>query len=157
MAIRETLESEVETLVGFASATGVFKPVEIDMLQEVFDDYFSGDVDPADRCVTLADGREPLGFAYFGPAEMTVATWEMWWIVVRPDMQRRGLGKQLMEYVERESRAAGGKLLYIDTSSLPAYEPTRLFYLRNGYEQEAVLRDFYADGDSKVLFRKQLC
>lgn len=156
MTIRETLESEVESLVRFASATGVFKPVEIDMLQEVFDDYFAGDVDPADRCVALVEGSEPVGFAYFGPAEMTATTWELWWIVVNPAVQRRGIGKQLLNHVERESRAAGGTLLYIDTSSLPAYEPTRLFYLRNGYEQEAVLRDFYAVGDSKVLFRKQL-
>ena len=47
-------------------------------------------------------------------------------------------------------------MLFIETSSLPNYELTRTFYLKNGYDQEATLRDYYADGDSMVVFRKKL-
>lgn len=36
------------------------------------------------------------------------------------------------------------------------YAPTRQFYLRHGYDREAVLRGFYADGDDMVVFRKRL-
>jgi len=39
----------------------------------------------------------------------------------------------------------------IETSSLPHYELTRRFYLKHGYEQAAVLRDFYSDGDDMVI------
>ena len=52
--------------------------------------------------------------------------------------------------------SAEGRLLVIETSSLPAYELTRRFYLKQGYDQAAVLRDFYADGDSIVYFTKRL-
>ena len=45
-------------------------------------------------------------------------------------------------------------MLFIETSSLPMYEPTRRFYLKHGYEQHALLKDFYAAGDSMVVFRK---
>ena len=44
----------------------------------------------------------------------------------------------------------------IETSSLPQYELTRKFYLKHGYEQHAVLKDFYTDGDDMVIFRKHL-
>ena len=40
--------------------------------------------------------------------------------------------------------------------AVPQYEPTRRFYLKNGYDQEALVRDYYNDGDSLVIFRKRL-
>jgi hypothetical protein len=33
---------------------------------------------------------------------------------------------------------------------------TRRFYRKHGYDQDAVLRDFYSDGDDMVVFRKRL-
>ena len=51
-------------------------------------------------------------------------------------------------------RQLNGRLLLIETSSLPHYELTRRFYLKHHYDQAAVLRDFYADGDDMVVFRK---
>ncbi|MDY6910698.1 MAG: hypothetical protein SWC40_12285, partial [Thermodesulfobacteriota bacterium] len=34
------------------------------------------------------------------------------------------------------------------------YEPTRAFYHRCGYARAALLQDFYAPGDHKVIFVK---
>ena len=48
------------------------------------------------------------------------------------------------------------RVLFIETGSPPHYELTRRFYLKHGYEQHALLKDFYADGDSMVVFRKAL-
>ena len=50
----------------------------------------------------------------------------------------------------------GTRLSAIETASLPSYEPTRRFYLKHHYEQAAVIRDYYADGDSLVVFSKRL-
>jgi hypothetical protein len=61
-----------------------------------------------------------------------------------------------MKFVEEDIRKAGGRVLFIETSGLPHYDPTRRFYLKLGYEQGAVLRDYYADGDDMVVFRKRL-
>jgi ribosomal protein S18 acetylase RimI-like enzyme len=44
----------------------------------------------------------------------------------------------------------------IETSSLPHYGLTRKFYLKHGYEQTAILKDYYADGDDMVVFRKRM-
>ena len=55
-----------------------------------------------------------------------------------------------------EIAEAGGRILLIETSSLPHYEPTRAFYVKHGYLPDAVLHDYYADGDDMVVFRKRL-
>jgi hypothetical protein len=46
--------------------------------------------------------------------------------------------------------------VYVETSSRDQYEPTRRFYLKCGYRVDAVLEDFYAPGDGKVIFVKAL-
>jgi RimJ/RimL family protein N-acetyltransferase len=47
-------------------------------------------------------------------------------------------------------------MLLVETSGLPDFERTRAFYLKCGYEEEAHIRDFYATGEDKVVFRKVL-
>ena len=44
----------------------------------------------------------------------------------------------------------------METSSRPPYAPARAFYRRCGYEVDAVLKDYYDDGDDKVIFAKAL-
>ena len=58
--------------------------------------------------------------------------------------------------MEADIVRSGGRLFIVETSSLPSYDLTRKFYLKHGYEQAAVVRDFYSDGDDQVIFRKRL-
>ncbi|MGH6749630.1 MAG: GNAT family N-acetyltransferase [Methyloceanibacter sp.] len=53
-------------------------------------------------------------------------------------------------------RKAGAKHIYVDTSSSDRYAPTRGFYQRMGFVEEARLPDFYAPGDGKVIYVKEL-
>jgi len=154
--IRPTVPEDTPTLVPLAEQTGVFKPLEIQALREVLDDYHAFNRAHGHRCVTLEREGKVLGFAYYTPEAMTDRSWSLWWIAVLPGQQGRGLGGELLHFVEGDIRAAGGRMLFIDTASLAHYEPTRKFYLKHGYEVTGVLGDFYADGDDKVVFRKRL-
>jgi len=87
---------------------------------------------------------------------MTDRTWDLWWIVVSKKIQARGVGGKLLKHVEDAIRQDGGRLLVLDTSSLPSYDLTRRFYLKQGYYEAAVVKDFYADGNSKVIYGKRL-
>ena len=154
--LRPTTFDETELLVAMAGGTGVFKPLEIDTLRELFGDHHAGDGTDGHHAVTVEDDGRPVGFAYFAPTPMTEGTWHLYWIVVDKAIQARGVGARLMAHVEREVTARGGRVLLIETSSLPSYELTRKFYLKLGYDHEATVRDFYADGDHQVIFRKRL-
>jgi hypothetical protein len=49
-----------------------------------------------------------------------------------------------------------GKRIYAETSSRDLYLPTHVFYENCGYLREAFLKDFYADGDGKIIYSKTL-
>ena len=66
------------------------------------------------------------------------------------------IAAQEKKTTEQAIKKADGRLFLIETSSLPQYALTRKFYVKHDYEQHAVLRDYYADGDDMVVFRKRL-
>jgi GNAT superfamily N-acetyltransferase len=154
--IRPVRPSDTDALVAMAAGTGVFKPMEIDTLRELLDDYHGGAEGADSRAVAFEEGGRAIGFAYFAPTPMTEATWHLYWIVVDKSIQARGVGAKLMAHVESEVKASGGRVLLVETSALPLYDLTRQFYAKLGYEHEATVRDFYADGDHQVIFRKRL-
>jgi len=153
--IRSTMPADTPTLLALADGTGVFKPLEIQALQEVLDDYHAQNQRLGHRSVIFSQTGDVAGFAYYAPAAMTDRTWYLWWIAVRKQIQARGIGAALLRHAEVEIRQAGGRIFLIETSSQPNYELTRRFYLKHGYEQHATLRDFYAEGDDMVIFRKK--
>jgi len=154
--IRPTVPEDTPSLLVLADETKVFKPLEIKALEEVLDDYNAHEKHVGHRSITYEKDGAILGFAYYAPAEMTDRTWYLYWIAVSKQTQAKGVGGQLLKHVEETAARAGARILIIETSSLPHYELTRRFYLKHGYDQEAQLRDFYADGDHMVVFSKRL-
>ena len=153
---RPAQPADTPDLVAMTAATGVFKPSEVDTLREVLDDYYAYEMAAGARCFVLEQKGELVGFEYHAPEPMTDGTWTLWWIVVKPHTQGRGLGARLLRHAEDDARARGARVLFIETSGMPQYDPTRRFYLKYGYDQEARLRDYYAPGDDQVVFRKAL-
>lgn len=97
-----------------------------------------------------------MGYACYGPRALTDRTYDLYWIAVGPKTRRGGVGRTLLRAVEQEIRRLGGRLLIVETSGLPKYEPTRAFYIATGYLLEATLKDFYKDGDDLVIFTKKM-
>lgn len=152
--IRASVPADTPILVKIAQETNVFKPHELIALQEVLDAYHAANIREGHRALTFEKDGQIAGFAYYAPAAMTDRTWYLYWIAVSKQIQARGIGAKLLHHAEDDIRKANGRLFLIETSSLPHYLLTRKFYLKYGYEQHAVLRDYYADGDDMVIFRK---
>lgn len=155
--IRPTDPADTPALLALTEQTGVFRPMEIQALREVLDDYHAHNRAAGHRSVTCERDGDIAGFAYYAPAAMTVHTWYLYWIAIRRDCQARGIGSTLMHFVEADIRATQpAAILLIETGSLPHYDPTRNFYKKHGYAVEATLRDYYAPGDDMVIFRKSM-
>ena len=131
--------------------TGLF-PSE--MLAEMAEPFLSG-AEPH-IWLTACNQSGVLGFAYCEPERLTEGTYNLLAIAVDPDRQGGGIGQLLVAAVERAVRDLGGRVLLVETSSLPEYERTRSFYDQLAYDREAVIREFYAKGDDKIVFWKHL-
>jgi ribosomal protein S18 acetylase RimI-like enzyme len=155
-AIRPATPEDAPRLAELTAATGLFRPGEIDTLRNLLDFYF--DEGPEDHCCFAREsGGRIDGYIYLGAAEEeTDGTWYVWWIAVAASAQGRGAGRELLTFGEQEARRRGARVLFAETSGMASYEGTRRFYQRAGYEREAVLRDYYRDGDDMVVFRKRL-
>ncbi len=129
-------------------STAEFTVEEVRVALEMLD---AGD----DPHVVAEEDGEIVGYACFGPTPLTEGVWDLYWLVVEASRRSRGIGRTLLERVER-CAGAGGRMMLVETSSLPAYAPSRAFYRRNGYEEIARFPDFYRVGDDKIVYRKLL-
>jgi GNAT superfamily N-acetyltransferase len=154
--IRPALPEDTPALKTLTAATGVFKPHEVEVLQEVLDEFHGRQAGPDHVAIVDERDGKPVGYAYYAPDVMTDRTWFLYWIAVDKTVHARGIGSGLLRHVEDDVRRRNGRLMFIETSSLPHSELTRKFYLKHGYVINGVLRDFYSDGDDMVIFRKRL-
>jgi ribosomal protein S18 acetylase RimI-like enzyme len=154
--IRPVTPADSPALLALSEGTGFFHPSEIETLEGVLCDLFEHAHHFGHQCVAWDEGNGPVGYVYFAPEEMTDRTWYVWWLAVAADRQNRGIGRKLLAFAESAVRDAGGRLLVIETSATPKYEPTRQFYLRCGYTAAAVIPDLYADGDGMAVFLKRV-
>jgi ribosomal protein S18 acetylase RimI-like enzyme len=154
--IRPTVPADTPKLLHIAEGTNVFKPHEIEALQEVLNDYHAENHKHGHKAITFEDEGQPIAFAYYAPTAMTDRGWHLYWIAVQKKTHARGVGGKLLHHVEADIKYQNGRQLLIETSSLPHYELTRRFYLKHGYEKACVQPDYYADGDDMVVFRKKL-
>ncbi len=71
-------------------------------------------------------------------------------------MPQPGIGKLLLEKTEKLIAGLQGRVIWVETSGQDKYLPTRKFYLRFGYREEAVLKGFYGPGDDKFIYVKRM-
>jgi ribosomal protein S18 acetylase RimI-like enzyme len=148
--------ADAEAVRAITAATGFFRPDEVDVAVELVEERLARGAASGYHFVFADAGGRTAGYACFGAIACTVSSWDLYWIAVHPDFQGRGVGTVLIRESERRVAALGGTRLYVETSSKAAYQSTRGFYEAKGYRTEAVLEEFYAPGDGKVIFLKVL-
>jgi ribosomal protein S18 acetylase RimI-like enzyme len=153
---KDVVPGDVVIVREIVESSGFFHPYEIEVAVELVEERLQKGIDTGYHFLFAQQGEEVLGYSCFGPIACTVGSYDLYWIAVRNHCRGLGIGRDLLARTEREARARGGRRLYVETSSRPLYEPTRQFYLRYEYREEAILSDFYAPGDHKVIFVKVL-
>ncbi|MBD3388963.1 MAG: GNAT family N-acetyltransferase [Candidatus Altiarchaeales archaeon] len=83
-------------------------------------------------------------------------TYEILALGVRPRCQGKGIAKRMIRYVESVVRKNRGRIMYISTSTSKEFLPARSLYRKSGYKKTATIRDYFEDGDHKVIYMKRL-
>ena len=144
----------ISDYLSIAEGTGAFRPCEIEILAEVLGDCFS---DPTKGYFFLEvkAGDQTAGFALYGRCPMTESAWDLYWIVVEKSLQGHGIGKKLLEELEKAAKGLDGRaILRVETSGKEEYCGQRHFYLRSGFRETGRIRDFYEEGDDLVTYCK---
>ncbi|MGH7700351.1 MAG: GNAT family N-acetyltransferase [Gemmatimonadales bacterium] len=153
-SLRPVGRAQRARLEALTRATGLFREAEVATAVELLDAALAGDGDY--RFVGAYAEDQLAGYACWGPTPGTEGTDDLYWIVVDPAWQGRGVGTQLLQAVERRLQADGCRLLIAETSSRADYGPTRAFYEKRGFTRAAVIPGYYAPGDDLVIYLKDV-
>lgn len=152
MNIRPSVFSDVPSLAGVADASQLF-PGE--MLPEMISGFLSGSASN-DIWLTYERDGHAVAFCYAVPEKLTDGAWNMLAIAVHPENQGAGVGSAIVRHLEAALSSRSQRILIADTSGTLEFEQTRAFYRKNGYVEEARIRDFWASGNDKIVFWKRL-
>jgi ribosomal protein S18 acetylase RimI-like enzyme len=150
--------AKVERIV---RSTGFFSEEEIAVARELVSERLRLGVQSGYHFIFADTDDRPssdrtVGYTCFGRIPGTEASFDLYWVAVQEDFRHGGLGTTLLEKTEKTIVRMGGCRLYAETSSIPRYESTRAFYTNKGFREDAILEDFYANGDAKVIYVKML-
>jgi ribosomal protein S18 acetylase RimI-like enzyme len=149
-------KSDIEIVERLVTSTGVFNEAEVEIAIELVEDRLERGNDSEYFFVFAEENGVMLGYSCYGTISASDARYDLYWIAVDKTLHRRGIGRLLLAETEKKIRAAGGKRIYVETSSIPKYEPTRSFYAKSGYALASRLTDYYRDGDDLCIFMKSL-
>jgi len=155
--IRKLVSDDKEKIRRILNDTKHFNDDEINIAIELIDDYLENeDGDYIIRVYENDDTKETAGYICYGKRPLTDMTYDLYWIAVDPNIHGKGIGSNLVKYMEEDVKSLEGYLILIETSGKGSYENERKFYTKNGYEVQTIIKDFYRRGDDLIIFRKYL-
>ena len=152
----EPISSDIESIRKIVGSTDFFSLEERSIAVELAEERLTEGVSSGYHFLFAEGEGTVVGYACFGPIPGARGSFDLYWIAVSNDQRGLGLGKVIMTKAEQKIGALGGTRIYIETSSRAQYKPTRAFYSKCGYKEEAVLKDFYSLGDDKIIYVKIL-
>jgi ribosomal protein S18 acetylase RimI-like enzyme len=155
--IRSLVEKDRAKLLSMLIRTRAFTSEEMNVAMELIDIVLKDPIQKDYKIHCMVDHQDqPIGYICYGPAPMTRGTFDLYWIAVDPDFHKLGIGSELLVFLEKLIRELGGRMIIADTSTIPQYERTRSFYIKNGFREVARVPDYYHPGNDRITFCKRL-
>lgn len=152
MEIRLTKSADISGLQKVLDNTELF-PSE--MLPDMVSGFVTSE-ESSEIWLTCDVDGEVIGFCYAVPETLAQGAWNMLAIAVLTSKQGGGYGGAITKHLEAMLKKCGQRILIADTSGTDDFAQTREFYRKHGYSEEARIRDFWAEGDDKIVFWKAL-
>jgi ribosomal protein S18 acetylase RimI-like enzyme len=137
------------------ASSGFFYDHEIEVAVELVDERLQKGLKSGYLFLFAEQDGHTVGYSCYGEIACTEGSYDLYWIAVHNDCRNQGIGKILLEKTEELIASLKGRVIWVETSGQEKYLPTRKFYLRFKYKEEAVLRGFYGPNDDKVIFVKR--
>ena len=152
----EPVAGDPERVEEMVKATGFFREDETAVAVELVRERLEKGLESGYEFIFAGKEGETVAYCCYGLIPCTLCSYDLYWIVTHPAHGKQGIGSILLQKTEEAVRQAGGRGIYVETSSREQYLPTRLFYEKNSYRLKSRFEDFYAPGDDKVVYVKYL-
>lgn len=153
----ELIPEDRNKIVKILETSGFFYDFEIEVAAELIDiNLEKGTTASGYHFIVASENEKVVAYCCYGFDTCTQSSYNLYWLAVDPFYKNKGIGKKLMQEVEKSVAELGGSIIWLDTAGRKLYEPTRAFYSAVGYEKIASLPDYYSPGDDKIIFMKRL-
>jgi ribosomal protein S18 acetylase RimI-like enzyme len=153
LSLRNLKKTDRHHLLDLIKRTNNFtaedKRIAIELIDECIKDENNNDY----SVVCAESENKVCGFICFGAASLCIGTYDIYYIAVDPDVSGKGIGRQLINHVELLLKDIA-RMILIETSSSDSYEIARKFYLKLGYKEIERLKDYYKEGEDRVIYQK---
>jgi GNAT superfamily N-acetyltransferase len=149
-------ESDIQAVRDIIVSTGFFYDHEVEIAVDLVRERLEVGESSGYYFVFGEDNGRTISYSCFGPNIMSKTCHDLYWIATHNDYRGKGVGKKLLAETEKQAKELGCVILIAETSGLPHYEPTRLFYEKTGFDLEARIKDFYTMGDDKLFYTKRI-
>ena len=154
--IRKIKQADVSGLKNILDRVPNFSDQEVNVAMELIEIAAFNQAQNDYNIFIYEEDNKIFGYHCIGRRPLTDGVYDLYWIVVDPDVQAKGIGKSLLDHAEKFVENKNGRWILAETSSKESYTKTRNFYLRNKYSIVTQINDFYSLGDSLITFGKYL-
>ncbi|MFP4471933.1 MAG: GNAT family N-acetyltransferase [Bacteroidales bacterium] len=153
LKFRYELQEDDPHLIGeIVESTGFFRDSEVAIAMELATEQINHPRPDGYHFIFAEINGRMTGYSCYGPVPGTVGCFDLYWIATHSKFQGSGIGGQILNETLKLVRKRQGRLLIAETATKALYAPTRAFYEKHGFLQEALIRDFYEPGDGKAMF-----
>jgi ribosomal protein S18 acetylase RimI-like enzyme len=144
------------TITNIVRSTGFFREDEILVAAELAEERLQKGAASGYEFLFAEIAGNPVAYSCYGLIPCTLHSFDLYWIATHIDFMNQGIGKFLLRETEKAIFQAGGRGIYVETSSKEQYAPTRAFYEKNHYILKGRFEEFYAPDDDKLVYVKTL-
>ncbi len=137
-------------------STGFFSNDEVDVAVRFVREYLERGVESGRHFLFAEAPGRVVGFTCFGPIPCTRGSYGLHWVSVEDDFRGMGIGGELVARTGQIIAESGGERIYAEVSTRRRIKPARELYRSLGYAEEAIVKDFHAPGEHKLIYLKML-
>ncbi len=150
------VKEDINRVIEIVDSTKFFYDHEVKIAAELVEERLAQGESTGYYFVFAEVDGVTVAYSCYGPIIMSKTSFDLYWIATHNDFRGKGIGKQLLEETISEAKKMDCKIIIAETSGLDHYAPTRAFYNNNKFILEAILKDFYDEGDDKLFFTRRI-
>ncbi len=153
--LRLAAAGDAASVFAIVEDTGMFSDDELIFMRGMVEADLR-DADEKRRWIVARQDGDVVGCACLSPETFQPDVLNLLFLGVARQRRRAGIASALVARAAALAAADGARVLIVETSSDEAFGPARALYRTLGFCIDGRIRDYYAPGEDKVIFRRSL-